>query len=130
MTTIDFRGGTFEHGRINRLADLIQGTRTHTPVYTLRDPDGKLWVNTTGATWSGWIRRADGEWRSIKGPLIGLGDGKVRWAVADADDEAHTPLRDHVVYEIQLRACYHGAPAYRTTGKFTLHPGARGVPAG
>ena len=103
-----------------RLEPMVQGTRHKMPELTIVDGDGAIISNVESATWVGQVRRARGKWRPIEGTLTGLGDGIVRWDVADADDEADTPLNNPVPYEIALRGDFGGKPLYTVTGEFLL----------
>ena len=103
-----------------QLDNLSQGNRHTNPIITVVDGDGDPIADTDTATWTGQVRRAGGTWRDIEGTLTGLADGRVQWAVADADDEADTPLNGPVPYELMLKGEFSGQPLYTVTGEFLL----------
>ena len=107
-----------------KLDNLSQGNRHTNPIITVVDRDGAAIPDTDTATWTGQVRRARGTWRAIEGTLTGLADGEVQWAVADADDEADTPLINPVPYELMLRGEFSSKPLYTVTGEFLLCRGA------
>jgi len=105
------------------LSFLTQGTRHLVPVYELVDDEGDL-LSTTDASWTAFIRRYGDEWRPIEGTMTPLSNGRIKWYVADADDEAHTPLTEVVNIEMMVKGLYGDKPLYTMIGQFPLCPGA------
>lgn len=123
MSTVSYLAGRFSMLERTHLSYLIQGTRHALPVYEIRDQENEL-ISTTDASWSGFIRRYGGTWRPTVGALIPIPNGRIRWTVADADDEAHIPLTEVVNYEMMLKGMFGDKPLYTMIGQFPLCPGA------